>query len=377
MFNEASTATLEPAPGFTPAWDWPDEPGRDARAEAAARALRLDARVRRLMSEIDAATGQPVAVGESERWLEVLRQATRVAPSATTVLLLGESGTGKEVVARFLHRASSRDRGPFVAINCAALPEHLLEAELFGFERGAFTGAIQSKPGRLEQAAGGTLFLDEVGEMAPAAQAKLLRVLQEREFTRLGGTRVIRCDVRIVAATNRNLQQAMAAGHFREDLYYRLSVFPIRLPALRDRREDILPLCRTFLGAIGRDVDPAPAGISRDARQLLLDHDWPGNARELRNTLERAAILCDGGLITSEHLCLTPPAASSGSGSGAERTTSTHVASSSTATDLLAMERAMIERALATARFNKSKAARAVGLTRHQLYVRMRKHGLA
>ena len=178
-------------------------------------------------------------VGESAAWREVLTQAMQVAATDTTVLLLGESGTGKEVVARFLHRASPRANGPFVALNCAALPEQLLEAELFGYERGAFTGATQSKPGQLEQAGGGTLFLDEVGEMAPAAQAKFLRVLQEREFQRLGGTRVLRTDARVVAATNRDLQQAMQQGQFREDLYYRLNVFAIRLPPLRDRRDDV------------------------------------------------------------------------------------------------------------------------------------------
>src|SRR4029077_9455160 len=182
-----------------------------------------------------------------EAWKGVLRKATQVAATDTTVLLTGESGTGKEVVARFLHRASARAGGPFIALNCAALPEQLLEAELFGYERGAFTGAAQSKPGQLEQAGGGTLFLDEVGEMAPAAQAKFLRVLQEREFQRLGGTRVLRTDARVVAATNRDLAHAIRQGQFREDLFYRLNVFAIRLPPLRDRRDDIMPLSEAFL----------------------------------------------------------------------------------------------------------------------------------
>ena len=227
-----------------------------------------------------------------------------MASTETTVLLLGESGTGKEVVARFLHRASPRNGGPFIALNCAALPEQLLEAELFGYERGAYTGATQSKPGQLEQAAGGTLFLDEVAEMSPSAQAKFLRVLQEREFQRLGGTRVLRTDARVVAATNRDLQRGDRPGQFREDLYYRLNVFAIRLPPLRDRRDDILPLSEAFLAEIGRGLGRPPAGISRDARQLLIEYHWPGNVRELRNILERAAILCDGGLITTEHLAL-------------------------------------------------------------------------
>jgi two-component system response regulator FlrC len=308
----------------------------------------------------------------------VLTQATQVAATETTVLLLGESGTGKEVVARFLHRGSPRNGGPFIALNCAALPEQLLEAELFGYERGAYTGATQSKPGQLEQAAGGTLFLDEVAEMSPSAQAKFLRVLQEREFQRLGGTRVLRTDTRVVAATNRDLLRGIANGQFREDLYYRLNVFAIRLPALRDRRDDILPLSDAFLNEIGRGLGRPPSGISRDARQLLMEYHWPGNVRELRNVLERAAILCDGGLITSEHLALTvTPSAD------APRPASVENAPPVVATappplasgDLNSMERTMIEQALQNARFNKSKAAKALGLTRHQLYIRLRKHG--
>jgi transcriptional regulator with PAS, ATPase and Fis domain len=350
--------------------------------EATARASQLEARVRALTDELDARTGYRRVLGESLLWREVLKQATQVAATETTVLLLGESGTGKEVVARFLHRASSRNNGPFIALNCAALPEHLLEAELFGYERGAFTGATQSKPGQLEQAAGGTLFLDEVGEMAPAAQAKFLRVLQEREFQRLGGTRVLRTDARIVAATNRDLQKAIANGQFREDLYYRLNVFAIRLPALRDRRDDVLPLSEAFLKEIGRGLGRPPAGISRDARQLLLDYHWPGNVRELRNILERAAILCDGGLVAAEHLAISAmpavalPAAPRRAehAPAAEAPTRTAVPAAP-AGDLQSMERTMIEHALQSARFNRSKAAKALGLTRHQLYLRMRKYG--
>jgi transcriptional regulator with GAF, ATPase, and Fis domain len=343
--------------------------------EATERAARLEARVQALTEELDARTGYRRVIGESREWRQVLTQATQVASTLTTVLLLGESGTGKEVAARFVHRASARNGGPFVALNCAALPEHLLEAELFGYERGAFTGAVQSKPGQLEQAAGGTLFLDEVGEMSPSAQAKFLRVLQEREFQRLGGTRVLQTNARIVAATNRDLQRAIGQGQFREDLYYRLNVFAIRLPALRDRRDDILPLSEAFLGEIGRSLGRPPAGISRDAREMLIEYHWPGNVRELRNILERAAILCDGGLITADHLSLPvavpavapPPKAMAAAASG--------VAAPSSSADLQSIERTMIEQALQNARFNKSKAAKALGLTRHQLYVRMRKYG--
>jgi len=340
--------------------------------EATERAARLEARVEALTRELDARTGYRRVIGESAPWRQVLTQATQVAATDTTVLLLGESGTGKEVIARFLHRASARQHGPFIALNCAALPEQLLEAELFGYERGAFTGAMQSKPGQLEQAAGGTLFLDEVGEMSPSAQAKFLRVLQEREFQRLGGTRVLRTDARIVAATNRDLPKAIANGQFREDLFYRLNVFAIRLPALRDRRDDILPLTEAFLSEFSRAFASPPAGISREARQMLLAHHWPGNIRELRNALERAAILCDGGLITNHHLALpTLPAARP----AASELPSTTAAAASPC-DLPSIERATIAQALQNARFNKSKAAKELGLTRHQLYIRMRRHGL-
>jgi transcriptional regulator with PAS, ATPase and Fis domain len=346
-----------------------------AEPNAAARAARLALRVRTLAAALDPHTGSRYVVGESAEWTKALTQATQVAPTPTTVLLLGESGTGKEVLARFLHRASSRDRGPFVALNCAALPEQLLEAELFGYERGAFTGATQSKPGLLEQASGGTLFLDEVAEMSPAAQAKLLRVLQEREFQRLGGTRMLRTDVRIVAATNRDLRRAIASGQFREDLYYRLNVFAIRLPALRERRGDVIALTDALLATIGRTLAHPPAGISREAEQALLAHPWPGNVRELRNVLERAAIVADGGLITPEHLELTPDYEDRAIGATADAPV-TPTSAAIGADGLRSMERAMIERALQQARFNKSRAAKAIGLTRHQLYIRMRRYGL-
>jgi transcriptional regulator with PAS, ATPase and Fis domain len=336
-------------------------------------ATRLGGRVQALAEEVDPRTGIRRVVGDSAQWRKVLTQATQVGATEATVLLLGESGTGKEVMARFIHRASGRSTAPFIALNCAGLPEQLLEAELFGYERGAYTGAVQSKPGLVEQAAGGTLFLDEVGELPPSAQAKFLRVLQEREFQRLGGSRVLRADVRIIAATNRDLRRAIADGQFREDLFYRLNVFPIRLPALRDRPDDILTLCEAFLGEICRGLGQRLAGIAREARQMLVDYRWPGNVRELRNALERAAILSEGGVITAEHL----PTMVTGFrldqlGEPAARTVQP---SETAAGNLQSMERMMIEQALQNARFNKSKAAKALGLTRHQLYVRMRKHG--
>jgi transcriptional regulator with GAF, ATPase, and Fis domain len=342
--------------------------------DATSRAERLESRVRALTEELNERTGYHRVIGEAATWRQVLTQAAQVGATETTVLLLGESGTGKEVVARFIHRASQRHRGPFVALNCAALPEHLLEAELFGYERGAFTGAAQSKPGQLEQAAGGTLFLDEVAEMSPSAQAKFLRVLQEREFQRLGGTRVIKADARVVAATNRDLEAAMDRGQFREDLYYRLGVFGIQLPPLRNRREDIVPLSQAFLHDIGRTLGRPPAGLSEEARRALMEYDWPGNVRELRNILERAAILADGGLIVGDHLAFRPTGGRSG-GPAVQGARSRLVAAPNSG-DLKAVERALIEKAMLDARFNKSQAAKLLGVTRAQLYAKLRRHGI-
>ncbi|MEZ5312356.1 MAG: sigma 54-interacting transcriptional regulator [Thermoanaerobaculia bacterium] len=297
----------------------------------------------------------------------------QVAATESTVLVTGESGTGKEVVARFLHRGSPRARGPFVALNCAALPEQLLESELFGHERGAFTGALQARTGRIEQASGGLLFLDEIGEMAPALQAKLLRVLQEREFQRVGGSRTIKADVRVVAATNRDPRRAIERGEFREDLYYRLSVFEIHLPPLRERPDDILVLAEAFLEEIGASIGRPAAGISEDAREQLLAHSWPGNVRELRNAIERAVILCRGGLVTREHLPL----------SLARPVAQTVAIAAPPAADfpvegvaLGAVERELLQKALARAGNNKSRAAKLLGLSRGQLYSLLRRHGL-
>src|SRR5262249_37990203 len=282
------------------------------------------------------------------------------AATDTTVLLSGESGTGKEVVARFIHHASSRASGPFLALNCAALPEQLLESELFGYERGAFTGAQQAKPGQIELAAGGVLFLDEVTEMSRSAQAKFLRVLQEREFQRLGGKKPLTANVRVIAATNRNLREAIARGDFREDLFYRLQVFEIKLVPLRERRADILPLSDAFLQEIAQAFGRPPAGLPNDARDSPLHYRWPGNVRELHNVLERAAILWQGGLITSRHLTLD----------------SAQPSSVASATDLGAVERATISRVLDEVGWNKARAARQLGLSRTQLYVRLKKYSL-
>jgi len=344
--------------------------------EARVLAARLASKVQSLSQEIESLGGRRRVVGESNAWKQVVKQTAQVAPTDTTVLLLGESGTGKEVVARHLHRVSPRGDGPFVALNCAALPDQLLESELFGHEKGAFTGAASTKPGQIERAARGVLFLDEVGEMSLPAQAKLLRVLQEKEFQRLGGTRVLKADVRVVAATNRDLRAAVLDRSFREDLYYRLQVFEIRLPPLRDRPEDILPLAEEFLGEIGRAFGRPPAGISREARERLLQYPWPGNVRELRNALERAAIVCEGGLINAEHLSLTGPRPAPPVDRPASDRSDASGARLRTAADLTAIERGMVEKALNEARHNKSDAARALGLSRKQLYVRLRRFGL-
>jgi transcriptional regulator with GAF, ATPase, and Fis domain len=345
-----------------------------ARRDAAARetAARLEAQVATLTRELEARTGHRRVVGHSRQWQDVLAQAARVAQTETTVLLTGESGTGKEVIARFLHHASRRSEGPFIAINCAALPDQLLESELFGHERGAFTGAVAAKPGRIEQANGGVLFLDEVGEMAPAVQAKMLRVLEEREFLRLGGTRLQRADIRVIAATNRDLHAAMKRGEFREDLYYRLGVFEIALPPLRERVDDILELADMFLGEIGETVGRPAAGIERDAKSHLLAYPWPGNVRELRNAIERAVILADGGYIRSEHL---PVSATRKSAPPSDSPTNAPLPAGGVNLD--AIERSLVMKALAQARHNKTRAAKLLGLTRAQLYSRIEKYGLA
>jgi DNA-binding NtrC family response regulator len=330
-----------------------------AGAHERARTNNVDGRARTITEEMSSRTQRRI-VGESAQWREVLNQATRVAQTDTTVLVTGESGTGKEVVARFIHHASARSRGPFVALNCAALPEQLLESELFGYERGAFTSAQQAKPGQIELAAGGVLFLDEVSEMSPSAQAKFLRVLQEREFQRLGGTRTIKANIRVIAATNRDLRKAVACGAFRDDLFYRLQVFDIAITPLRSRRDDILPLSEAMLQDIGKSFGRPPAGLTHAARQALLRYDWPGNVRELRNALERAAIRCDGSLIDVDHLALEPAGKPRGD----------------VASDLRSLERDTITRVLQECEWNKAQAAKRLGLTRTQLYGRMRKYGI-
>jgi len=241
-------------------------------------------------------------VGESARVKEIFQFLARVGPTDSTVLIEGESGTGKELAARALHRNSHRSQKPFVAINCAAIPETLLESELFGHERGAFTGAASQKKGKLEVAEGGVVFLDEIGELAPALQVKLLRVLQEREFERVGGTHPIKIDVRVIAATNRDLDDAVRKKEFRQDLYYRLAVVKLTMPPLREHRDDIPMLTRHFIQKNAKRCKVKPKPISREAMAALVSYDWPGNVRELENAIERALVMGSSDTILLEDL---------------------------------------------------------------------------
>jgi Nif-specific regulatory protein len=277
--------------------------------ETALHAARVEQENQRLRAEINI---QHEMVGAAPAMRQVFTFIARAAPADSTVLIRGESGTGKELVARALHRNSPRAAKPFLAINCAALTETLLESELFGYEKGAFTGALNQRRGKFEEAEGGTLFLDEVGELAPALQAKLLRVLQEREFYRVGGSRTIRTDVRVLAATNRELEEAVRERTFRQDLYYRLNVVSVKIPPLRERREDITTLAEYFVQKHTQKVKRIVSGISVDAGACLTRYEWPGNVRELENAIERAVVLGSTELILREDL----PEAVAEAGSG-------------------------------------------------------------
>jgi Nif-specific regulatory protein len=292
-------------------------------------------------------------IGTSNAIRQVYEQVEQVARTNTTVLLLGESGTGKELIAHALHYNSNRTAKPFIKVNCAALPETLLESELFGYEKGAFTGAQARKKGRFELADGGTLFLDEIGDISPATQIKLLRVLQERAFERVGGTETIKVNVRLVAATNKDLEKAIAAGQFREDLFYRLNVFTIFLPPLRERKPDIMLLAEHFLEKYEREHGKRVRRISTPAIDMMNSYHWPGNIRELENVIERAVLVCDSNVIHGHHL---PPSLQTAEITGT-------ITQTSLKASVEAFERDLIQDALKTSRGNKAKAAKLLDTT--------------
>lgn len=310
-------------------------------------------------------------VARSAKMQEVLAVVDRVAPTNSTVLLGGESGAGKDLIARAIHQHSRRSSGPFVKINCAAIPENLLESELFGYEKGAFTGAVTSKPGKFELADKGSIFLDEIGDVPPAIQVKLLRVLQEREFERLGGTKTLRVDVRLIAATNRDLRLALEQGAFREDLYYRLNVVPINIPPLREHKEDIPDLVRVFLERFSREAGKEIGGVTPAAMKRIMEFHWPGNVRELENIIERAVALSAANMIDLEDIRLDlsparPRAAETESGAPFPPP----------GMSLEQYEDEIIRESLRRANGNKSQAARLLGLSRNALRYRLSKIGV-
>ncbi len=303
-------------------------------------------------------------IGNSAPMKEVLRVALQVAPTEATVLLLGESGTGKDILARVVHEHSPRWEGPFVKVDCTALPEGLLESELFGHEKGAFTDAHAQKLGRFELAQGGSLFLDEIGETTLALQAKLLRVLQEKSFERLGGTQTLTVDTRIIASTNRNLEEALKQNRFREDLYFRLNVIPIRLPTLRERREDIPVLARHFVERYARRYEKEITEIRPAALDLLRRYSWPGNVRELEHAIERSVLFCDGSVLEADDIPIDLLNLSSLSGEEKEWMS------------LEELEREYIRRVLKKVRGHKSRAAQILGINRKTLLEKRKRYQL-
>jgi DNA-binding NtrC family response regulator len=322
-----------------------------------------------LKEELAQSIGLTEIIGKSEKIREATDLIQKVAPSDTTVLIMGESGTGKELFARALHQLSSRKDGPYVAINCAAIPRELLENELFGSERGAFTSSVARKMGKFEMAEQGTIFLDEVGDMDISLQAKLLRVLQEKKFERLGGTKTINVNVRVIAASNMDLKEAISKRIFREDLFYRLSVFPITVPPLRDRREDVPALAEFFIERFSREMKKKPVKLSKEALDRLDKYHWPGNVRELENTIERAIILCDGRTITPEHLAIRLASTSEirlREGAGLKEVAAIAQAEA---------EKALIRRILAQTRGNKRKTAEILKIDYTTLFEKLKKYG--
>jgi DNA-binding NtrC family response regulator len=330
-----------------------------------------------LKEELAQRRGAPQIVGEDPQLKQVSLALHRAAATDTTVLLEGESGTGKELFARALHALSPRADGPFVAINCAAIPETLLETELFGHEKGAFTGASARKPGKFELAHRGTLFLDEIGELPLSLQPKILRALEEKQFERVGGTLPLKVDVRVVAATNRHLKAAVAARQYREDLFFRLSVFPIVIPPLRDRARDIITLARYFIDRFCRELNKPPLGLSPSAEQELLAYPWPGNVRELQNCIERAAILTEGDTIHPRHLNLSfrAPAVEDAVSPWSQIDLTGTMAEASRRV-IGEVERRKIEQALKEAAGNRNRAAEMLQISYKVLVSKLKDYGL-
>ena len=336
------------------------------RQEAMEERQRLLEENSRLQQELQTRFQPANIIGRSNAMQQVYDLIAQVAQSDTTVLIRGESGVGKELVAQAIHYNSERAARPFVKVNCAALPETVIESELFGHEKGAFTGAVAQRKGRFELANGGAIFLDEIGDLSPALQVHLLRVLQEREFERVGGTASIRVDVRVIAATNRDLEEAVRDGSFRQDLYYRLNVFPIHIPPLRERRTDILELANFFVEKYSKQLRKDVRRISTPAIDMLTSYHWPGNVRELENCIERAVVLSNDDVVHGHHL---PPTLQTAEASG------TAMKDTLEAT-LDNVEREMIIEALKNNRGNKAKAAKALGITERIMGLRVKKHGI-
>jgi DNA-binding NtrC family response regulator len=332
--------------------------------------LLLTREVRQLRQEIKEKFSFEGVITQSPRMDEVLSMVARVAPSQSTILIRGESGTGKGLLARVVHSQSHRSKGPFLTLNCAAIPENLLESELFGHEKGAFTGALGLHQGKFEQAQGGTLFLDEIGDLSPALQAKLLRAVQDRAFERVGGTRTIEVDVRLISATHQNLEQRIREQRFREDLYYRLNVVSLFLPPLRERKEDIPILLDHFLKKFGKANRKENLEISREARDLLLRYDYPGNIRELENLVERAVVLSRGRLITTQELPFHLK-------EGVREASGAPPDADQTLTDRLdALEKTLIQQALEAAAGVQTRAAEKLGISERVLRYKLKKYRL-
>lgn len=360
------------------AFDYVTKPFKEERLQSCVKkALQISTltyEVKHLRLEIEGKYNFNNIVGDSPEMCEILRMAGEVSKTDTTVLITGESGTGKELLSRATHINSSRSKGPFLPVNCAAIPASLLEAELFGYERGAFTGAQQRKKGKFEMASGGTLFLDEIGDMELDVQAKFLRVLESQEFERLGGDKSIQADVRIITATNKDLEKMVADKSFREDLYYRVSVFPIRIPPLRERRDDIPLLSQHFINEFSRAFGRKVPVLSDKVMEMLINHPWKGNIRELRNVLERAMILSKGDRITRRHVVLNETHEKPFSTMNIDQIVSLLI--QDYRVGLEEIETKCIKFALDSSNHNVSRAARMLGLSRATLRYRLEKMGL-